>query len=549
MAKKLKYAINYYSDKSIQVIPIGCQKFAVLSAMMGVNTYWWDAMQNPNKPDDASQIYLPKFNRIKDLNITRIRFYIDQKGAQPLQNQYALNPNFGGWFSDDFMKAFKAAGIISLPDIMNNPDFIIKSWVDAGLFKDYEANSIPPYLYEDRDKRELPYIWRFAARMAFVGAARWGKNKNIDPASIQMWQNTGNIDPTMNKSWQKQDISLVGQDITDRQENENEVDGNWRKAPYGYLNGREMAALCSAKYDGHKGTLGAGYGIKTADPNYKMVMNGLATADPKLLKAFYDWIVENRGYKADGKLDVPFDIINYHKYSTDGDLQQWGNSTTGMPPELSGVLTIAERFVAMSDQYLNGLPVIITEWGNDLHPQSPFRAPAIGTLTADLVQAAWYIRTIIGYQARKIQELYVFQLFANKAGSPQQFDTMYLLNNDDPVYTRTIAADYMKQFAAEFGNYSQVVQISSDPIVYKYSLTGKPDVYCLWKVEASALDAAGNTQLTEQTLNYTLPLAGKTSVQLYTLTPKSDQMAKVSVNIVNGVLPLQLRLTPIFVVV
>lgn len=551
MNKKIKLVVRYFDDQTVKTVVPDSLPFAPISAMMGVNTYWWDTMQDPNNPSDPTKIYPPKFNRFADIGITRARFYIDRKQCEPLQDRWAFNPVFDGWQTDDYMKAFGKAGIVSQPCLQNNAKYIIDSWVAAG-YNQWDAANFPPYLYQDRDAGENPATWRFSARSAFVAAARWGRNTSVDLTKILMWLNKGNADPALNKPWQTQDVPKCGLNLTDRIELENEVDGTWRQKPYGFLDGRKLAALCSANYDGHKGTMAGGYGAKAADPTMQVVLCGLATADPKLLKDFYDWCVQYRGFKKDGSLDVPIDRINYHKYSTDGDLNQWGNSTTGMPPELSGVLDTASAFIDASNIYLNGIPVSITEWGNDLSSGSPFRAPAIGANSADLVQAAWYVRTIIGYQARKVQELYVFQLFPNKMGSTQQFDTMYLLNNDDPTYTRTVGADYLKQVNALMGSYSEVVQLSqggpTSPVVYRYSKQGSPDVYCLWMLESASKDGSGNTILTEQKLTYSLPVAGKTSAQLVTLVPKADAVNRQNLSVVNGSVSVSLGLTPIFVV-
>lgn len=45
----------------------------------------------------------------------------------------------------------------------------------------------------------------------------------------------------------------------------------------GYHSPVEYAAALSAFYDGHKGAMGPGYGVKTADPTMKVAMGGLVS--------------------------------------------------------------------------------------------------------------------------------------------------------------------------------------------------------------------------------------------------------------------------------
>src|SRR5438045_9090349 len=95
---------------------------------------------------------------------------------------------------------------------------------------------------------------------------------------------------------------------------ENERDKFW-KGRQAYQTARENAAYLSACYDGHKGTLGHGAGIKKADPNIVVVMGGTASNSTDYLRGIIDWCKEFRGYKPDGSVDLCFDVINYHSYS------------------------------------------------------------------------------------------------------------------------------------------------------------------------------------------------------------------------------------------
>src|SRR5947209_7399501 len=116
----------------------------------------------------------------------------------------------------------------------------------------------------------------------------------------------------------------------------NEHDSYWN-GEYAYMSRYKLAAFLSDIYYCNKITMdvgfgkGVGVGIKNADSSLKLVIGGLSMASTDALRAIWDWSREHRGYKADGSVDLPYDVINYHKYSTDGKAQFGAPNTTGMP--------------------------------------------------------------------------------------------------------------------------------------------------------------------------------------------------------------------------
>ena len=70
-----------------------------------------------------------------------------------------------------------------------------------------------------------------------------------------------------------------------------------------------------------------------------------------------DWCREFRGYKANGQVNLCWDVINQHLYANDARSSQNGGGSRGAAPEVSGVGEQAAAFIATSHQYASGMPV------------------------------------------------------------------------------------------------------------------------------------------------------------------------------------------------
>lgn len=166
-----------------------------------------------------------------------------------------------------------------------------------------------------------------------------------------------------------------------------------------------MAALLSALYDGHKGTLGDGYGIKTADPNIKISIFQFAEEleSPWYLKQCIEWWDEHRGVG-----DYPLDYIGYHKYSNSAQAQT-GDRVPWSPEEDD----VYEKALYMRETFSKLFPgkeVMIGEFGYDTQVDGPQYAPVIGTMDAQATQAYWVLRSKLLYYAAGFQGIYDYML-------------------------------------------------------------------------------------------------------------------------------------------
>ncbi len=137
-----------------------------------------------------------------------------------------------------------------------------------------------------------PASYALHAQALYQVAARYGSNQNIDA-------NTLNVS----------DHSEIktGLGLLDTLENSNEPNKTW-SGKANYFSPQELAAMCSADYDGHEGTI-SNAGVKAADPNFKLAMGGLLNTASVLdylseMKLWFDY------HRTDGKFAV--DVINIH---------------------------------------------------------------------------------------------------------------------------------------------------------------------------------------------------------------------------------------------
>jgi hypothetical protein len=316
---------------------------------------------------------------------------------------------------------------------------------------------------------------------------------------------------------------------------ENERD-KWWKGRKAYQTGFEYAANLSAFYDGNKNTMGAGVGVKNADPNIKVVIGGIASTSTDYVRAIIDWCRENRGYKADGSVNLCFDVINYHSYANNAGNSQGGQSTRGAAPEVSGSAACANDFAQLAREY--NLEAWITETGYDLNQGSTLHAPAIGTKTPEQVEADWIVRTALLGARNNITKNFFYQMYDYAPASTLMFASSGLLNNgqyNGGVFSRKLPADYVMQTQNLIGNYFYKETISSDPTVDRYQLNDT-SIYAL-----AIPDEVGRTA------SYTLKTGTADSARIFTFVAGSDVMQMQTVKLLNGQITLTVTETPIFV--
>ncbi|MET3979806.1 hypothetical protein ABIB62_002852 [Mucilaginibacter sp. UYP25] len=481
--------------------------------MFGVNSYEWNFLEDPANKKDHSRIYEANMSLIK--SFSAVRHYLNWNKLENTRGNYTYNPtNNGSWYYDVMYARCKQDSILVLADLKNLPVWMM----DTYPADERDDENVPVTFGANRG---FPVSYVVQARTAFQFAARYGYNTKIDPALVKVdnrprWTN----DPV--------NAVKIGLGLIKYIECGNEPD-RWWKGDKATQSPEEYAANLSAFYDGHRGTLGNNAGVKTADPNMLVVMGGLATADVKYVERMVAWCKTNRGLKADGSVNLCFDVLNYHLYSNDGSVFTHQPSTTGVAPELSGSGKVADGFVRLGKRLK--LPVWVTETGYDINRESYQQAPAVGNKPALITQADWTLRSSLLYARHGVQRLFFYQLFDATPNNPEQYATSGLAVSPK----RRPAADYILQTNKLMGNYIYKGTINADPLVDKYQ-SGANTIYVL-----TIPDQAGRKT------EYSLDLKGAEKGVIYTLKVGADAMESKQANTVNGKLKVKVSETPVFV--
>ncbi|MGI4832001.1 MAG: hypothetical protein ACRYFK_00910 [Janthinobacterium lividum] len=491
---------------------------------LGVNSFVWDFVQDADNANIRGRIYEPGMKLLEAFS--QYRDYVDWEKIEGAPGQFAFNPTVAGtWNYDLLYRRLHQEGKEILPCLKTLPGWFLER---NYLADQRDAENVPAAYNADL---LAPASYRQQAQLGFQFAARYGRNRHVDPQLLRGVL-TGPVYPTAPEAGTR--TREVGLGYVRYLECENERD-KWWKGRKAYQTAREYAANLSAFYDGHKNTLGLGVGVKNADPTMQVVMGGTASAQTDYLRGVIDWCKQYRGYKPDGSVDLCFDVINYHCYANAAGGSQSGNAAGGAAPELATVGAAAAAFVRLGREYHR--EVWLTEAGYDVNPGSPLRAPAIGTKSAEQVQADWILRTALLYARSGINRLFFYQTYDLNPASPQQFASSGLLNGTTRQWKP--AADYLYQAQQLLGDYVYQETISTTPLVDRYERRGR-SLYVLVQPTAQG-----------QTARYNLPvrkLGPTTQFHLYTPRAGSASMAQQTRSSTAGQLNLMVTETPLFVV-
>jgi len=483
-----------------------------LKNMFGVNAFEWDFEQDPSNLNARNGIYEPNMTLIK--TFTAVRHYLDWGKLENTEGNYTFNPtNDGSWNYDLIYTRCKAEGITVLADIKTCPPWLVATYPTS--LQDPENVPMPYGL--DINK---PASYTKQGMVAFQFAARYG--------SVAVDKSLLKVDTRLRWTGDVANTIQTGMGVIKYIECDNERD-KWWKGPATQQTAAQYAANMSAFYDGDMGKLGNNVGVKTADPNIIVVMGGLASCDTNYVNGMIAWCKANRGVKADGTVNLCFDVINYHYYNTNGTVSPRVAGTTGVAPELSEAGKIADGFVKVGKA--NKVPVWVTESGYDINQGSTQKTIAIGSKSVLLTQADWNLRTALLYMRHGIQNLYYYLLFDATANSATQYATSGMNN----VGSRRPTADYIVQANKLIGNYTYSKTINADPLVDVY-VSGTKTMYVL-----TVPDQIGRSAL------YSLDLGTATSANVYKPTAGADAMTKTTGITVSGKLNVTVTETPIFI--
>ncbi len=506
--------IEFYGSYTAPVAAMPANRsYAPFGQTLGMNAFEWDFVR-PGV--NSRKIAEDKYAAIK--NFRGFRHYLDWYQIETNEGKFSFNPTHsGGWDYDMTYERCKRDSIEVLACIKNLPPWMVNTYPSA----ERSVDNVPVRYGRGRDSVQS-YLEK--GRAAFQFAARYGANKNIPLSKIKV-----NTQPRW--PYDPANVVKVGLELVKYIECGNELD-KWWKGSNGYMNCYEYAALLSAFYDGHKGLLGDTIGVKNADSTMQVVMGGIAFSNPAYVRGMIEWCRQNRGYKANGKIDLCWDVINYHHYSNDVSQSQTGSSTRGAAPEVSDAQNIAKAFVELSEKYAYSMPVWVSELGFDINQGSTQKAITIGSKTALQTQADWTLRSSLVTLRQGINRLFFYELKDYNANNATKYASMGLT---DTFFQRRPAMDYLYQVNQLLGNYHFNKTVQQFPIADEY-INGDGLIYAVWMPTEK-----------DSTAICSLPFPGTDSVTVFTPVSPGDNMQQQVVPVVNGVVQIVATETPVFV--
>ena len=384
-------------------------------------------------------------------------------------NQYAWNPSWvsgagWGWNFDAYYDSLSAAGITAMPCLQTSAPYIFNFSGQDNESKPIASNedAYQPQSYVEH----ADYMYQFAARFG---------STNV---------------PTANLKLRATNEAVSGLNTLHWMENWNEPNKDW-KGNAGFFNAYQYAAMSSADYDGHLGTLGAQLGLKNADPNMQFSMAGIISLNLDYIKGLRFWCDAYRNG------DFMFDAINLHHYSNDAGGQTNQSPTTGISPEADSLYQKAKAIVDYRNQYLPGVEVMISEFGYDTHPASVQRAPAIGAADAEEVQGQWLIRSWLALAAAGVDKAVQFMLSDNNSTSATKYASSGLISYPGSGDVRTPKKSWYYTYTTKhlLNEYVfDTILDSGNPAVWVYRFQHASEfnkyIYALWCPSASGATVA-----------------------------------------------------------
>jgi hypothetical protein len=307
------------------------------------------------------------------------------------------------------------------------------------------------------------------------------------------------------------------------------------------------AAMASADYDGHQGKLGPTFGVKTADPNAKMVLAGLAGAGPKdFLSNVTGYLDGMRAWAATHRAgSFPADVINIHDYCFGPDPFGTANPKPGLSPEACKLQDLMASVVSYRDQNLPGKELWLTEFGYDTNAKSRLRAPALGSNSAEIVQGQWLVRSFIALLAAGLDRAFLFMSRDVCTGDDTkcpdnavQFSTSGVMTEKGQAVPKA-SWYFLATFRARLGAMRYLGSADSGAsnvsIAKFYDAASDQGAYVVWAPTSAATEVKG----------YALSVSpGLSAATLVSLVDKSATGTEQALSPKQGSVPLDVSETP-----
>ena len=226
-----------------------------LGLLMGTNGYGWSPWNNFTNCVGTVREY-------QDWQWTEGGTQAYYAGYPNNQNRFQCSAQ-GNFCLDDVYSNATKLGLNYHQVLMNTPN-----WFHAYNSSESNWKPVPDNVFTTTGATIDPKNYIAYADHAWQAAARYGRNKNISISQLKLAPNQSLWNPAIQPK-------LVGTGWLDWMEILNEPNCWWTNRQTWY-SATEQAAIQSAAYDGHCGTLPNTVGVKQADPSMNVSFGALA---------------------------------------------------------------------------------------------------------------------------------------------------------------------------------------------------------------------------------------------------------------------------------
>ncbi|MFB0494493.1 hypothetical protein ABID99_000730 [Mucilaginibacter sp. OAE612] len=313
---------------------------------------------------------------------------------------------------DLLLQNFKNAGVEPLVALVSGPVFLAPagtSFDAAKVRKPLDPNKSDVNLTDTLNPLNYKFIAQFYGQIA----ARWGYGMPMPDSYFRLGS-----DQTIKKSQGLVRYYEIGL---------NECDAASAGGSR-YTNPEELACLISACWDGHKGLLGPGFGIKEVDPSAQISMAGLTGNQIGYIQAMFRWWDVNRGPG-----DYPIKAIQQHFYNT----SKGGQGVYGLynlfsyPPEMGYFRNYVRDYIQWrnSTPNMNSIEFWIGEYGYDEHYGSAFSPQDPDLATRGLLKGLYIIRAFLMADLLQIDRFIQYAYFGYAKLSEFPLTTQEIYSN------------------------------------------------------------------------------------------------------------------------
>ena len=260
--------------------------------------------------------------------------------------------------------------------------------------------------------------------------------------------------------------------------NEPNGEGNNGYNPY------QLAALTSCAYDGHNSTVksqdGSGIGIKTADPNIKVAMAGLAGINKRYIESMVFWLENNR---PDGTLGL--DAFNVHTYCRKQISYNGYSVYTGVCPEIGNIVSDElKELIDYRNKYYPDVEIWLTEFGWDTNQsyETENSAHAYGPYTGRQVQAMWLVRAYFMFAGAGIDRaaMYMCKDLGNDETTVGKYGTSGVIDSNGK-YKDSYYYIYTLKSTMSDMRFAEIIDSGNEDVwIYRFENDSGKSCYAVW---------------------------------------------------------------------